>query len=226
LYYNQPVTELIGEAFVYTLQLALAALVWAWLIGPPLGIAAAYWAGRWPDRLATSLAVLGATVPVFWSGLLLIWLFSVRLGWLPPGGAGGGQTLLMPSLVLGFAVAAPLARVTRVTLLDVLAQPYITAARSKGLTRTKVLLHHALRNIWAPLITVTGLQLGFLLGGVVITETVFNRPGIGRLLVDAILNRDLPVVQGVALLIAGVYVILNLLVDLAAGWLSPQAGWQ
>jgi glutathione transport system permease protein len=155
----------------------------------------------------------------------LIWLFSVRLGWLPSGGAGSWQTLVMPSLVLGFAVAAPLARITRVTLLEVFAQPYMTAARAKGLTERQLLLRHALRNVLVPLITVTGLQLGFLLGGVVITETVFNRPGIGRLLVDAILNRDLPVVQGVALLVAGIYVILNMLVDLAASLLNPQAGW-
>jgi ABC-type dipeptide/oligopeptide/nickel transport system permease component len=226
LYYNRPVTQLIGEQFAYTLRLALAALAWAWLAGPALGIAAAYWAGCWPDRLATLLAVLGATVPVFWSGLLLIWLFSVRLGWLPATGAGSWQALLMPSLVLGFATAGPLARIARVTLLEVLAQPYVVAARAKGLTRRQVLLRHALRNALVPLVTVSGLQLSFLLGGTVITETVFNRPGIGRLLVDAILNRDLPVVQGVALLTAGFYVILNLLVDLAAGWLSPQAGWQ
>ncbi len=226
LYYNRPVTGLIGEQFAYTLHLALAALAWAWLAGPALGILAAHSAGGWPDRLAMLAAVLGATVPVFWSGLLLIWLFSVRLGWLPATGAGSWQALLMPSLVLGFATAGPLARVARVTLLDVLAQPYVVAARAKGLSAREVLLRHALRNALVPLITVSGLQLSFLLGGTFITETVFSRPGIGKLLVDAILNRDLPVVQGVALLAAGFYVILNLLVDLAAGWLSPQAGWQ
>ena len=226
LYYNRPVTQLIGEQFGYTLRLALAALAWGWLVGAGLGIAAAYWDGRWPDGLAMLLAVLGATVPIFWSGLLLIWLFSVRLGWLPATGAGSWQALLMPSLVLGFATAGPLARVARVTLLEILAQPYTVVARAKGLTRGQVLVRHALRNALVPLITVSGLQLSFLLGGAFITETVFSRPGIGRLLVDAILNRDLPVVQGVALLTAGFYVILNLLVDLAAGWLNPQAGWQ
>jgi ABC-type dipeptide/oligopeptide/nickel transport system permease component len=226
LFYNRPVAQLIGEQFPFTLRLALAALAWALLVGPALGVIAAYWAGRWPDRLAMLLAVGGATVPIFWSGLLLIWLFSVRLGWLPATGIGGWQAILMPSLVLGFAAAGPIARLGRAALLEALAQPYMMAAQAKGLSRGQATLRHGLRNVLAPLITVTGLQLSFLLGGTFITETVFNRPGMGRLLVDAILYRDLPVVQGVALVVAGFYVLVNLLVDVAAGRLDPQAGWQ
>jgi ABC-type dipeptide/oligopeptide/nickel transport system permease component len=226
LYYNEPVTQLIAQYFPFTLRLALAALGWALLMGPALGVIAAYWVGRWPDRLAMLLAVGGATIPIFWSGLLLIWLFSVRLGWLPATGVGAPLALLMPSLVLGFAAAGPIARLTRATLSEALAQPYIMAARAKGLSRARATLRHGLRNVLAPLITVTGLQLSFLLGGTFITETVFNRPGLGRLLVDAILNRDLPVVQGVALIVAGFYVLVNLAVDMAAGRLDPQAGWQ
>jgi ABC-type dipeptide/oligopeptide/nickel transport system permease component len=132
----------------------------------------------------------------------------------------------MPSLVLGFASAGPIARLTRVALLETLAQPYILAARARGLSQGQVLGRHAMRNALIPLLTVSGLQLSFLLGGTVVTETLFNRPGLGRLLVEAILWRDLPVVQGVVLVVAGIYVLVNLAVDLAAGWLNPQVGWQ
>jgi ABC-type dipeptide/oligopeptide/nickel transport system permease component len=226
LFDGRPVTQLIVEQFPYTLTLALAAFAWALALGLPLGIMAARWANRWQDRLATGLAVGGATVPIFWSGLLLIWLFSVRLGWLPSAGADGWRTLIMPSLVLGFASAGPIARLTRVALLETLAQPYILAARARGLSQGQVLGRHAMRNALIPLLTVSGLQLSFLLGGTVVTETLFNRPGLGRLLVEAILWRDLPVVQGVVLVVAGIYVLVNLAVDLAAGWLNPQVGWQ
>jgi peptide/nickel transport system permease protein len=226
LFSGRPVAGLIGDQLPFTATLAAAALVWALAIGLPLGIVAARWAYRWPDRLATVLAVGGATVPVFWSGLLLIWLLSVRLRWLPATGAAGWQALVMPSLVLGYASAGPIARLTRSELLRVLGQPYIVAARAKGLAWGQVLFRHAARNALVPVLTVIGLQLSFLLGGAVITETVFSRPGLGRLLVDAILSRDLPVVQGVVLLVAGAYVITNLVVDLLAAWLSPQIGWR
>jgi peptide/nickel transport system permease protein len=163
---------------------------------------------------------------VFWSGLVLIWIFSVRLGWLPPAGAESWRALVMPSFVLGYASAGTIGRVTRAAMLEVLGQPYITAARAKGLGNAQVLFRHALRSALVPLLTVAALQMGFLLGGTVVTETLFSRPGLGKLLVDAILWRDLPVVQGVALVTAGFYVLANLLVDLAAGWLDPRIGWQ
>jgi peptide/nickel transport system permease protein len=226
LFYNRPVIQLIEEQFRSTLELALAAFAIAIGVGIPLGVIAALRRDTWADRAAMTTAVAGVAVPVFWSGLLLIWLFSVRLRWLPPAGAGSWQALVMPALVLGFATAGPMARLTRATLLDVLGQPYITVARAKGLSERGVLLRHAARNALLPLLTIAGVQLGFLLAGAVVTETLFARPGLGRLLVDAILWRDLPVIQGVALVIAGFYVLVNLLVDLSAGWIDPRVGWE
>jgi ABC-type dipeptide/oligopeptide/nickel transport system permease component len=222
---NRPVRELIAEQWRSTAILAAVAFGWALLTGIPLGIIAARYRGRWPDRFATTLAVLGVAIPIFWSGLLLIYVLSNWLGWLPPP-AGTPASALLPGIVLGFAAAGPIARVTRATLLDVLAQPYITAARARGLRWRAVLWRHAARNAAVPVLTVAGLQLGFLLGGAVVTESVFNRPGLGRLLVDGILWRDLPLVQGVALALALTYVLINLLVDLLAGWLDPRHGWQ
>jgi peptide/nickel transport system permease protein len=226
LFYNEPVARLIGQQFSPTLELAFAAFAVAIGVGIPLGVIAALRRNTWGDRVAMTVAVAGVAVPVFWSGLLLIWLFSVRLGWLPPAGAGSLQALIMPALVLGFAAAGPLARLTRATLLDVLGQSYITVARAKGLSERGVLLRHAARNALIPLLTIAAVQLGFLLAGTVVVETLFGRPGLGRLLVDAILWRDLPVIQGVTLVIAGIYVLANLLVDLSAGWINPQVGWQ
>jgi ABC-type dipeptide/oligopeptide/nickel transport system permease component len=226
LFYNRPVSQLIEEQFPSTLQLALAAFAVAVGLGIPLGVVAALRRDSWIDRTAMATAVAGVAMPVFWSGLVLIWIFSVRLGWLPPAGADSWRALVMPALVLGFATAGPLARLTRATLLDVLVQPYITVARAKGLAERRVLLRHAARNALIPLLTIAGVQLGFLLAVTVVTETLFGRPGLGRLLVDAILWRDLPVIQGVALIIAGIYVLANLAVDLAAGWINPQVGWE
>jgi peptide/nickel transport system permease protein len=226
LFYNRPVSQLIREQFPSTLQLALAAFAVAIVVGIPLGVVSALRHDSWVDRTAMTVAVMGVAVPVFWSGLLLIWLFSVRLRWLPPAGAGDWRALVMPALVLGFATAGPLARLTRVTLMDVLGQQYITVARAKGLPERPVLLRHAARNALIPLLTIAGVQLGFLLAGTVVTETLFGRPGLGRLLVDAITWRDLPVIQGVALVIAGIYVLANLAVDLSAGWIDPRVGWE
>jgi ABC-type dipeptide/oligopeptide/nickel transport system permease component len=226
LFYNRPVAHLILDQLPSTLELALAAFMVALGLGVPLGVIAALRHDSWVDRLAMTTAVVGVAVPVFWSGLVLIWIFSVWLGWLPPAGAESWRALVMPALVLGFATAGPLARLTRATLLDVLAQPYISVARAKGLAERAVLMRHAARNALIPLLTIAGVQLGFLLAGTVVTETLFGRPGLGRLLVDAILWRDLPVIQGVALLIAGIYVLANLAVDLAAGWINPQVGWE
>lgn len=221
---NRPVRELIAEQWRSTAILAAVAFGWALLTGIPLGIVAARYRGRWPDRFATTFAVLGVAIPIFWSGLLLIYGLSNWLGWLPPP-AGTPASALLPGIALGFAAAGPIARVTRATLLDVLAQPYITAARARGLRWRAVLWRHAARNAAVPVLTVAGLQLGFLLGGAVVTESVFNRPGLGRLLVDGILWRDLPLVQGAALALALTYVLINLLVDLLAGWLDPRHGW-
>jgi ABC-type dipeptide/oligopeptide/nickel transport system permease component len=226
LFNGRPVADLIREQYRYTLALALAAFVWAVSLGLTLGILAATRPGSLLDRLMMALAVGGVAVPIFWSGLLLIWLFSVRLGWFPSGGADSLSALVLPAFVLGCASAGPIARLTRATLIDIQRQPYMFAARAKGLGRRRLLFVHAGRNALVPVLTVMGLQLGFLLGGAVVTETLFNRPGLGKLLVDAIIWRDLPLVQGVTLVVAGTYVIVNLLVDIAAGWLDPRVGWQ
>jgi peptide/nickel transport system permease protein len=222
LFSGRPVGLTITEQLPATLQLAAAALLVAIVLGLSLGLLAALRAGTWIDQVAMGVAVLGVSVPVFWSGLLLIWVFSVWLNWLPATGSGGWRHLVMPAAVLGLVGAGPIARLMRASLLDVLRADYITMARGKGLPEKAVIGRHALRNAVIPTITLVGLQAGFLLGGTVITEVVFARPGLGRLVVEAILWKDLPVIQGVVLLIAATYVIINLAVDLVALTLDPR----
>lgn len=219
---NRPVSLTIVEQLPATLQLAAAALLVAVILGLTLGILAALRANTWVDQVAMAVAVLGVSVPVFWSGLLLIWVFSVGLNWLPATGADGWRHLVMPAMVLGLVGAGPIARLVRASLLSALRADYITVARAKGLPGGAVIGRHALRNAIIPVITLIGLQAGFLLGGTVVTEAVFARPGLGRLVVEAILSKDLPVVQGVVLFIAAAYVAINLLVDLASVFLNPR----
>lgn len=222
LFSNRPVLLTIVEQLPSTFELAAAALTVAIVLGLGLGVLAAWYAGSWLDRVTVGFAVLGVSTPLFWSGLLLIWLFSLVLRWLPASGADSWQHLVMPALLLGFVGAAPLVRLVRSNLLTALQADYITVARGKGLPETLVLLRHALRNALLPSLNLIGLQAGFLLGGAVVTETVFARPGLGRVVVDAILWKDLPVVQGAVLLIAGTYVVVNLGVDLIAMVLDPR----
>lgn len=222
LFSNRPVALTIAEQLPATFQLAAAALLVAVIIGFGLGILAALCADTWIDQLAMGVAVLGVSVPVFWSGLLLIRIFSVGLNWLPATGAGGWQHLVMPAAVLGLVGAGPIARLMRANLLTVLRADYIVMAQAKGLPWVAVIGRHALRNAVIPTITLVGLQAGFLLGGTVITEAVFARPGLGRLVVEAIVWKDLPVVQGVVLLISTTYVIINLLVDVVSLILDPR----
>ncbi|PWH17128.1 MAG: hypothetical protein DDG58_08435 [Ardenticatenia bacterium] len=222
LFSNRPVLLTIAEQLPSTFELAAAALTIAIMLGLGLGILAAWYAGSWLDRVTVGFAVLGVSTPLFWSGLLLIWLFSLVLHWLPASGADSWRHLVMPALLLGFVGAAPLVRLVRSNLLTTLQADYITVARGKGLPETLVLLRHALRNALLPGLNMVGLQAGFLLGGTVITETVFARPGLGRVVVDAILWKDLPVVQGTVLLIASTYVVINLGVDLIAMVLDPR----
>jgi peptide/nickel transport system permease protein len=222
LFSDRPVALSIAEQVPATLQLAAAALAVAVVLGLSLGILAALRAGTWIDRAALGVAVLGASVPVFWSGLLLIWVFSVGLNWLPATGAGSWRQLVMPAAVLGLVGAGPIARLVRASLLDALRADYIMVARAKGLPESAVIGRHALRNAIIPTLTLIGLQAGFLLGGTVVTEAVFARPGLGRLVVTAILWKDLPIVQGVVLLIAATYVLINLLVDVATVALDPR----
>ncbi len=221
---NRPVSELIAEQWRSTAILAAVAFVFAALLGVSLGTISAAYPQRWPDRVASVLAVGGVAVPIYWSGLLLIWLLSVKLAWLPPA-TGTPASALLPGLVLGYAAAGPIARMTRVSLQEILRQPYITAALAKGLSQRQLMSRHAARSAAGPVLTIAALQLGFLLGGAVVTESVFNRPGLGRLLVDGILWRDLPLVQGVALVLAVIYVVLNLGVDLLVSFLDPRVGW-
>jgi len=222
LFAHRPVTRVIAEQLPSTIGLALAAMLIATILGGGLGILAAVKAGTWIDSTATALSVTGVSVPIFWSGLLLIWLFSLHLGWLPATGQGGLDHLILPALVLGLASSGAIARLVRASLLEVLDQDFIRTARAKGLREGMVLTRHALKNAIIPVATIIGLQFGFLLGGTVVTETVFSRQGIGRLLVNSILWKDLPVVQGVVLLAGLVYTLVNVVVDVAYGFLDPR----
>jgi ABC-type dipeptide/oligopeptide/nickel transport system permease component len=219
---QRPVVDSIREALPSTLELTAVALVLALLVGVTLGIIAAVAQGSWLDTAAMGFAMLGVSVPVFYSGLLLILFFSFRLGWFPATGQGGFERLVLPSVALGLASAAALARLVRSSMLEVLSQEYVVTARAKGLTETGVVLRHALKNALIPTVTLLGLQLGALLGGAVVTETIFSRPGIGRLAVEAIGNRDFPLIQGTVLFAAVAYVLVNLAVDVLYAVLDPR----
>ena len=222
LFLHRPVAELIAARFPYTAQLALLALVVAMLLAFPLGVWAAVRAGRWPDQLAMTLSLIGVSMPNFWLGPLLILLFSLWLGWLPVSGADAPWAWVLPAVTLGTALAAILTRMLRASLLEVLHEEYVRTARAKGVSPRRVILRHALFNALLPVVTVLGLQLGTLLGGAVITEVVFDWPGLGQLLVESIQRRDYPVVQGVILVIATAYVVVNALTDWLYGWLDPR----
>ena len=222
LFTHRPVSTTIAEQLGSTIELAVAAMFVAVGLGALLGIVAAVTHGSWLDAAATTLAVTGVSVPIFWSSLLLIWLLSLQFDLLPATGQGGPEHLIMPALVLGFASAGAIARLVRASLLEVLDQDFVTTARAKGLHARVVLARHALKNAFIPVITVIGLQFGFLLGGTVVTETIFSRQGIGRLMVNAILWKDFPLVQGIVLLAALVYTLVNLSVDVMYAYLDPR----
>jgi ABC-type dipeptide/oligopeptide/nickel transport system permease component len=219
---QRPVRDSILEVLPGTLQLTFAALLIAALVGITLGIIAAVGHGGWLDTIAMSFAMLGVSVPVFYSALLLILFFSFRLGWFPATGQGGIERLVLPAAALGLASAAALARLVRSSMLEVLNQEYIVTARAKGLTDRAVIMRHALKNALIPTVTMLGLQLGALLGGAVVTETIFSRPGLGRLAVDAIAGRDFPLIQGTVLFAAVTYVLVNLIVDLLYASIDPR----
>lgn len=222
LHQGLPVTALISERLPATLQLAVAALGFALLLSLPLGVIAARRAGRWPDRAASGFALLGLSIPNFWLGPLLILVFSIGLGLTPVSGRDAPLSLLLPALTLGLSLAALNTRMVRGSLLEVLGQPFVRTARAKGLSDGRAVWRHALPNAALPVLTLLGLQLGHLLAGAVITETVFAWPGIGTLLIDAIRQRDYPLVQGCVLFISSAYVLVNSLTDLAYGWLDPR----
>lgn len=219
---HQPVSELIGERFMPTLWLTLAAMAWATLTGVALGVLSGVRRGRWQDRGAMVLAVSGISFPGFWLGLLLIDIFSVRLHLLPTGGYGTWQNLVLPSFTLGVAVAAVMARFTRSAFIEVVGEDYVRTARSKGVAEHGVIWAHTLPNALIPVITLVGLEFGFLLGGAIVVETVFAYPGLGRLLVDSVNYRDYPVIQTVILLFATEFVLINLIVDVLYGVVNPE----
>jgi ABC-type dipeptide/oligopeptide/nickel transport system permease component len=219
---NQPVVAAIAERVPATLELAFAAMLVATIVAIPLGIVAAASAGTRVDHAATTLALVGISVPNFWLGPLLAIVFSVTLGWLPVSGRGTLAHLVLPAVTLGAPLAAVLARMTRASVIEELRELYVLAARARGVSRAAAVLRHAFRNSLIPIVTVLGLQFGAVLTGAVITETIFAWPGVGRLLIQSISFRDYPLVQGCILLIAITYVTMNLLTDLAYGLLDPR----
>ena len=219
---NQPVMTLIATALPATLQLSVCSMLVAVAIGVPVGIFAAIHRGKPGDTIAMILAFLGVSMPSFWLALLLIIEFSVRHPWLPFYGREGLASFVLPSLTLGLGVAANIARLTRTSMLEVLGQDYIRTAKGKGVRHQKVIWMHALRNAAVPVVTIIGLQFGVLLGGQVVTETVFSWPGVGRMIVDALDTRDLQIIQGGILVLAFTFTIINLITDFIYALIDPR----
>jgi peptide/nickel transport system permease protein len=219
---NTPVFEEVTSRIGSSAQLALAAFTVAAVLGMGLGLISALRRSTWVDAAAMLVALGGVSMPIFWLAAMLIFVFSLKLGWFPVTGFGGWNRLVLPAVALGFVSSATLARLVRSSVLEVLWQPYVTTARSKGLRETLVVRRHVLKNALIAVVTVMGLQLGTLLSGAVITETVFARPGVGKLMVDAISSKDFPLVQGAVLFVALVYIVVNLLVDLSYAYLDPR----
>ncbi len=220
--HGRPASQMLLEQLGPTVELSLAATVTGALAGLALGIAAAGRRSTWIDSAATAVSAIGLSTPVYWSGMLAITVFSVRLGWLPATGDGRMDQLVLPALVLGFALSGPVARLVRVRVIELMEEPFVIAARARGLPAWRVVLVHVLRPALAPALTVVALQAGFLLGGAVVTETVFARRGLGTLALEAIVWRDMPVVRAVVVCGALAYVLVNLLADLARMWLDPR----
>lgn len=219
---DRPVADLLRERLPATLELAAAALGLAILIALPLGVMAARRSGTWHDASAMGFSLLGVSIPNFWLGPMLIMVFSLWLGWTPVSGRDSVGSLVLPALTLGASLAAVLSRMVRSSLLEVLGEDYVRTARAKGVAERQVVWRHALRNALLPVVTLLGLQLGALLGGAVITETVFSWPGIGSLLMDAIQSRDYPLVQGCVLSISLAYVLVNLATDVLYAFIDPR----
>jgi peptide/nickel transport system permease protein len=217
-----PVADQIAERLPATAELAGAAMLVAVVLALPLGVVAAVWRGTWVDQGAMALALAGISVPGFWLGPLLALVFAVELGWLPVSGRGTLAHLVLPAITLGAALAAILARMSRASVLEELREQYVVAARARGASRLRAVVVHALGNSLIPVVTILGLQLGAVLTGSIITETIFSWPGVGRLLIQSINFRDYPMVQGCILLIAITYVSMNLLTDVVYGWLDPR----
>ena len=230
IFLQRPVTQALLERAEPTLFLTLFSITIAMLIGVPCGIVAAVWRGRAVDQAFSGFAMLGASIPSFWLGLIMMQIFAVSLGWFPVAGYGDPGVplsnrlhhLILPSIVLGLVNSALILRFTRASMLDALGEDHIRTARAKGVSEFRVVLHHALRNALIPVITVVGLTFALLIGGAIVTETVFGLPGIGNLVVSAVLRRDYPVIQGALLVLAGLYVLINLAIDLLYLAIDPR----
>jgi ABC-type dipeptide/oligopeptide/nickel transport system permease component len=222
LRHQQPAMRLAQERLPATMLLAGAAFLIVLLVGVPAGILSALRPRTWIDYTARVVALIGQSAPTYWIGLMLILLFAVRLGWVPASGIGDWRNLILPAATLGFFSTAKLMRLTRASMLEILSADFLRTARAKGLTARRVTFGHALRNAWLPIVTQLGVELGTLLSGAIITETVFAWPGVGRLAVQAVFERDFPVVESVVLLAATIFVVLNLAVDLLYAVLDPR----
>jgi ABC-type dipeptide/oligopeptide/nickel transport system permease component len=219
---NRDVTESILAVLPSTLRLTFAAMAIAIVLGVVLGVLAAVRQNSWIDSFCMLFSLIGVSIPVFFLGIIFIYVFSNRLGLVPVTSGGGGSRIILPALALGLGSASIIARLVRTSLLEVLRQDYIQTARAKGLTERRTTIVHGLRNALIPVVTIMGLQFGALLGGAVITETVFARQGIGQLAVNAVIDRDFPMVQGTILLSAAGYLLINILVDISYAWLDPR----
>ena len=224
--YNTPVAGEIAQRRGPTALLAIVSMTVAILIAIPLGVLGALYRGQPIDHVAMTVSLAGIAMPNFWLGPVLAIVFAVKLGWLPVSGMGTWQHLVLPAVTLGAALAAMTARMTRASLVDELRELYVLAARARGLSRTRAVVAHAFRNSLIPVVTILGLQLGVVLTGTIITETIFSWPGVGRLHIQAINIRDYPLVQGCVLLISVTYVTMNLVVDVMYAWLDPRVRYQ
>ena len=223
---REPVINLLKQRFAFTVQLSFLSILIAAFIGLIAGVISATRQYSIFDNLSMVGALFGISMPIFWLGLLLMLVFSVYLGWFPAGGSGGLKHLLLPAIALGAASAAVIARMTRASMLEVIRQDYIRTARANGLREWVVIYKHALKNAMIPVITVFGLEFGYMLGGAVLTETVFSLPGVGRLMVEGIFQRDYAVVQGSMLLVAATFVLVNLLTDIAYALFDPKIRYE
>jgi len=218
---RRPVSTEIAERFMPTLLLTMASMGWAVVLGMSIGVVSAVFRNEWPDRIGMTIAVSGISFPAFALGMLLMQIFLVKLGWLPTVGADSWRHYVLPSLTLGAAVAAVMARFTRASFVEVMQEDFVRTARAKGLKERTVITKHCLRNALIPVVTMMGLQFGFLLGGSIVVEVVFNWPGLGRLLVDAVTTRDYPVIQTLVLLFSLEFILINLIVDVLYGFINP-----
>lgn len=218
---KRPVFDEIAIRFMPTMLLTITSMVWSVIFGLVIGVVSAIWRNTWPDRLFMTLAVSGISLPAFAFGMLLIQVFAVWLGWLPSVGADSWRHYILPSITLGVSVAAVMARFTRASFVEVIHEDFVRTARAKGLSEKVVMLKHSLRNALIPVVTMMGLQFGFLLGGSIVVETVFGWPGMGSLLIDSVNARDYPMIQGLVLLFSFEFIVINLIVDLMYGVINP-----